>query len=70
MEDQAKRKIIIRKRADDYHAHLAHSDTALSEECYWGCGDTMAEAIGLMIMAHSHSLNIEIELSANTEKSC
>lgn len=47
-------RIIVTERASDYHACI-DGDPKL-----WGCGDTIAEAIGSCIMNHKECTDIEI----------
>jgi hypothetical protein len=47
--------IIITKRSDDYHAHLA------PDKRIWGCGRTIDEAIGDLIRAHREAFGIKIQ---------
>jgi hypothetical protein len=49
-----KHQIIITKRSNDYHAAIDGFPQ------YWGCGETIDEAIGSLIRAHQEKFKINI----------
>ena len=57
-----KRKIVITKRSDDYHACLK------GKPCIWGCGKTVVEAIGQLMLAHPEIFGLEIKQDSTTVK--
>lgn len=50
------KKIIVKKRSNDYHAHLEGNPDI------WGCGDSYGEAIGDLVWTHQAEFNIEVKM--------
>lgn len=51
-------KIIVTKRANDYHAYVGN-------EGVWGCGGTLYEAIGNLVANHPEKFDLEIEVNGH-----
>jgi hypothetical protein len=49
-------EIEVSKRTEDYHACIT------DDPAYWGCGQTINEAIGDLVNAHADYFGINIEL--------